>query len=163
MFELWGGQRQQLQKIFERHAGALILYARALLDDHQAAEDIVQDVFVGLLSTRTVPEKPKNYLLRAVKNRVANSRRLVSLATLSGDVPQMFRQPLELEEAKKALAKAMMELPLEQREVVILKIWHELAFREIAELLNLPANTVASRYRYGLERLRVAMDKYCRE
>ena len=163
MFKIWGGHRRQLQKIFEQYAGALILYAKALVPDHQAAEDIVQDIFLGLLSTATVPEKPKNYLLRAVKNRAVNHRRQAAVAALGSDVAELFQRPLEQEEARQALSMAMLELPLQQREVVVLKIWNELSFREIAELLKLPANTVASRYRYGLERLRLTMANYYRE
>ncbi|MCX7886907.1 MAG: sigma-70 family RNA polymerase sigma factor [Verrucomicrobiae bacterium] len=49
---------------------------------------------------------------------------------------------------------ALRELPEEQREVLILKLWGNLTFREIAETLQIPQNTAASRYRYALETLR---------
>jgi RNA polymerase sigma-70 factor (ECF subfamily) len=45
-------------------------------------------------------------------------------------------------------------LPAEQREVVHLKLWEGLTFDQIAQLLDIPANTAASRYRYGLDKLR---------
>jgi RNA polymerase sigma-70 factor (ECF subfamily) len=48
----------------------------------------------------------------------------------------------------------MTTLPAEQREVLLLHVWGDLTFREIAEILDLPANTVASRYRYALAKLR---------
>ena len=49
---------------------------------------------------------------------------------------------------------ALGELPAEQRAVVHLKLWEGLTFEQIAELLDLPLNTAASRYRYGLDKLR---------
>jgi RNA polymerase sigma-70 factor (ECF subfamily) len=52
------------------------------------------------------------------------------------------------------LAVALGELPEEQRAVVHLKLWEGLTFEEIAEALEISANTAASRYRYGLDKLR---------
>ena len=51
-------------------------------------------------------------------------------------------------------------LPFEQREVVILRIWKELRFAEIAEMLGINLSTVKSRYRLGIERLRKEMKEY---
>lgn len=48
----------------------------------------------------------------------------------------------------------MAALPPEQREVVFLKVWTGLTFAEIADVLATSANTAASRYRYGIEKLR---------
>ena len=53
--------------------------------------------------------------------------------------------------------RGLAELPVEQREVIVLKIWHEYTFEEIGELLDLSPNTVAGRYRYGLQKLRARM------
>ena len=49
---------------------------------------------------------------------------------------------------------ALGELPSEQRAVVHLKLWEGLTFEQIAESLGIPMNTAASRYRYGLDKLR---------
>ena len=48
-------------------------------------------------------------------------------------------------------------LPQEQREVIVLKIWHEHTFEEIGELLEISPNTAAGRYRYGLQKLRTCL------
>ena len=55
---------------------------------------------------------------------------------------------------REALSGALWELPPEQRAVVHLKLWEDLTFEQIAELLGIPLNTAASRYRYGLDKLR---------
>ena len=50
--------------------------------------------------------------------------------------------------------RCLSALPVEQRETIVLKIWHEYTFEEIGELLELSPNTVAGRYRYGLQKIR---------
>ena len=55
---------------------------------------------------------------------------------------------------REALSAALGELVSEQRTVVHLKLWERLTFEQIAELLGIPPNTAASRYRYGLDKLR---------
>jgi RNA polymerase sigma-70 factor (ECF subfamily) len=58
------------------------------------------------------------------------------------------------ENFRTALTAALAELPADQRAVVQLKLWGELTFEQIAAALELPPNTAASRYRYGLDKLR---------
>ena len=55
---------------------------------------------------------------------------------------------------REALAAALGEIPSDQRAVVHLKLWEGLTFDQIADLLGIPLNTAASRYRYGLDKLR---------
>jgi len=61
---------------------------------------------------------------------------------------------LEQDERKHALMRAVERLPDQQKEVVTLKIWGELTFDEIARTLDESLNTVASRYRYALQKLK---------
>ena len=58
------------------------------------------------------------------------------------------------QEFRRALAEALGELPPDQRAVVHLKLWEGLTFEQIADALEIPMNTAASRYRYGLDKLR---------
>jgi DNA-directed RNA polymerase specialized sigma24 family protein len=55
---------------------------------------------------------------------------------------------------ERAAIECLQKLPAEQREVIVLKIWHEHTFEEIGELLQLSPNTVAGRYRYGMDKMR---------
>ncbi len=77
--------------------------------------------------------------------------------TLSAD--PWFTAPADVDapEFARALTDAMRSLPAEQREVVHLKLWEALSFQQIAELLGIPPNTAASRHRYGLAKLRTAL------
>ena len=61
--------------------------------------------------------------------------------------------------------RCLAELPVDQREVIVLKIWHRRTFEEIGDLLEISPNTAAGRYRYGLQKLKVRLegDDYERE
>jgi hypothetical protein len=61
--------------------------------------------------------------------------------------------PLEQQESREKVQEAVAKLPAEQAEVVVLKIWEQFTFAEIADLINESPNTAASRYRYALEKL----------
>ena len=65
-----------------------------------------------------------------------------------------FKDTLEEDERSAQIEKAIQGLPEYYKEVIILKIWGELTFEQIAETLDIPMNTAASRYRYALEKLR---------
>jgi RNA polymerase sigma-70 factor (ECF subfamily) len=69
---------------------------------------------------------------------------------------------LEREESIRAVWKALRELPTEQSEVVVLKVWEGFTFQQISQVLGIPAPTAASRYRYGLAKLS-SMLKECPE
>jgi RNA polymerase sigma-70 factor (ECF subfamily) len=72
----------------------------------------------------------------------------------------LITDQLEQAELTITIDRALRLLPEEQREVLVLKIWGELTFQQIADTLGSPLNTVAARYRYGLEKLRERMNSY---
>lgn len=61
------------------------------------------------------------------------------------------------DDGQRSLAAAVDQLPVEQREVLVMKIWNELTFAEIATVLGISGNTAASRYRYALAALKKAL------
>ena len=65
-----------------------------------------------------------------------------------------FKDSIEQDERSQQIEAAIQSLPDYYKEVIILKIWGDLTFEQIAETLDIPMNTAASRYRYALERLR---------
>jgi RNA polymerase sigma-70 factor (ECF subfamily) len=159
------GEKAALARIYEKYKNNLLRMAGGLANQTSIAEDVVHDVFVSLA---TSPEQLKlggnlkGYLATCVANRIRNSnrsaqrRRTVNLdetepLTKDSDPPEgwIIRNE-ELDKLNYALA----QLPYEQREVVILHVQGEMKFRAIAKSLNVSINTVQSRYRYGLEKLR---------
>ncbi|MBZ5507528.1 MAG: sigma-70 family RNA polymerase sigma factor [Acidobacteriia bacterium] len=148
---------QEVQNLYQRHGPALLAYATSLLPDRGLAEDVLHQVFLGLLGKSELPDEARPYLFRAVRNRALNSRRnAVRLTSL--DDQQWLVKPQGMMEAGLEVERALRELPPEQREVVIMRIWGEMTLAEVAKVLDVPANTVASRYRYALDRLRKTLN-----
>lgn len=147
------------EALYEAEAAKLILYGRALGLDHAEAEDVVQEVFVAVLALPEVPDKPSHYLVRAVRNRAFNHRRSLWRRWVREWESHSWFEPGSGEApAEKAAVACLEKLPPDQREVIVLKIWHHHTFEEIGALLQRSPNTVAGRYRYGLERLRTCLN-----
>jgi RNA polymerase sigma-70 factor (ECF subfamily) len=84
-----------------------------------------------------------------------DSRRARRESTAMFDVDQSVAPAFEIEDdAQRALVAALDHLPAEQREVLVMKIWNDLTFAEIASALEISQNTAASRYRYALTALK---------
>jgi len=146
------------ERLYDSKAVGLLLYGRALGLSHGEAEDVLQDTFVALLKRADPPEQAEHYCVRSFRNRALNYRRsLWRRLTRELESQRWFeRQPDESPREREAMRR-LGELPVEQREVIVLKLWHLYTFEEIGGLLELSPNTVAGRYRYGLQKLRVGL------
>ena len=152
---------ETVRQLYERHGPALLAYARSFAADRSQAEDAVQQVFLKLLRGETeTPDAPLAYLYRAVRNTALNSRRTIKRDASLDAVEHWFSHRGGNQEAALALQSSLAELPDEQREVVIMRIWSGLTLNEIATATGAPLNTVASRYRYALEKLRERLKPY---
>ncbi len=149
------GQPSWCEALYEAKARQLILYGRALGLSHGEAEDVLQETFVTLLQRTSPPGKPEHYCVRAFRNRVLNYRRsLWRRLTRELESKRWFEVSPTTGPAEEEAMRALTTLPPEQREVIVLKIWHDYTFEEIAELLDTSPNTIAGRYRYGLQKIR---------
>jgi RNA polymerase sigma-70 factor (ECF subfamily) len=136
-----------------------LLYGRALGLSHSEAEDVLQDSFMVLMKRDVPPEQPLNYCLRTFRNKALNYRRnLWRRLTRELESHRWFERGGSETPQERAAVRCLQELPREQREVIVLKIWHEYTFEQIGELLELSPNTVAGRYRYGLQKLRTCLN-----
>ena len=151
---------EQVRRLYEKHGSALLAYGCAMLGDRAAAEDVLQQVFLALLREDVTPSAPQPYLFRAVRNAALNVRRQSSRNVQLDDRQEWFEAPAENREAALGLQTAISRLPDEQREVVVMHIWGELTLEEIATALDVSPNTAASRYRYGVAKLRETMRAY---
>lgn len=145
----------ELKSLYEKHGAALAAYACSCGLDHASAEDVVQQLFLKMLGKPAfVPQSPLAYLYRATWNAALNLRRNRHRETELKETESWFVHPSgDLDEVLH-LQQALKELPEEQRETVFLKVWSGMTLLEIAEVTEVPLNTVASRYRYALEKLR---------
>ena len=148
---------------FQLYGPKLLLCARQWTRSLADAEDVVQEAFVRFWHhQRGLPGEPMALLVTSVRRaafdlarregrRAAREERS---ADCSDFQPAAFRCTLENDERRVALEEALRRIPPEQREVLVLKIWGELTFDQIAAELALSPNTAASRYRYALAALR---------
>jgi RNA polymerase sigma-70 factor (ECF subfamily) len=149
------------------HGAALVLFARQWVPGRADAEDVVQEAFLRFWRSRQRAEDPAAYLFACVKHCASEwlrgesrrSRREEVAAREERTDPTLLVGPVEQEERRAAVEAAIGQLPPEQREVVVLKIWGELTFPQIATALEIPVNTAASRYRYALARLRAQLSE----
>ncbi|SRR5581483_2521025 len=146
------------QEVYEAKGAGLILYGRALGLTHGEAEDVLQETFLALMQLQERPEQPEHYCVRSFRNRALNYRRSLwrRLARELESQRWFERSPAETPYERAAM-RCLGELPPEQRESIVLKIWHQYTFEEIGQLLGLSPNTVAGRYRYGLQKLRTSL------
>lgn len=146
--------------LYEAQAAKLILYGRALGLSHAESEDVLQETFRALLEREDKPRDAVHYCVRAFRNRALNYRRgWLRRCLRELESRRWFEREPNEDAREKRVMRELAALPVEQREVIVLKIWHGHTFREIAELTASSPNTVASRYRYGLAHLRHAVEE----
>lgn len=143
------------ETLYHERAAGLILYGRALGLSHSESEDVVQETFIALLKLPSKPNDPLHYCLRSFRNRALNFHRGLwrRLAREFESHRWFDRQSAESPQEVAAM-RCLKRLPTEQCEVIVLKIWNQHTFEEIGILLGLSPNTVAGRYRYGIQKLR---------
>lgn len=163
------GDSDALARIYADHRQDLLRIAAGLLNQTSLAEDIVHDVFVQLARA---PEKVRlrgnlrSFLAACVVNRVRNANRAAQVRRTGGlDEAVEFaadspgpEQWIVSNERFTMLNRALAELPYEQREAVLLHLQAGMKFRDIARSQGVSINTVQSRYRYGLDKLRSLLD-----
>jgi RNA polymerase sigma-70 factor, ECF subfamily len=154
----------ELQQVYDEHAQALFAFLLDFIRNEEDTRDVLQEIFVKLARQPELLDRARDlrgFLIRLSHNAAIDLMRrrgtrntyherfgaeqIPLFAAASDPDEQAFRT---------ALAQAMGELPSEQRAVIHLKLWQQLTFEQIAETLEIPPNTAASRYRYGLDKLR---------
>ncbi|MCA9186364.1 MAG: sigma-70 family RNA polymerase sigma factor [Planctomycetales bacterium] len=149
-----------LGALFDLTSQRLVRYAATVTRNQHDAEDAVQTALVTLAAR---PERlrgidcPWAYLLRMVRNESLligrRKKRWLGLESLADLFVVRRVDEVELQETHAVVWAALRRLPTDQAEVVVLKIWEDLTFAQIAEILELSPNTAASRYQYGMAKL----------
>jgi RNA polymerase sigma-70 factor (ECF subfamily) len=161
------GEEAAFTELYREYRTRLYQYALSLVRDREAAEDAVQDAFLGFVRQMAGGEKANQprqaapYLYASVRNRcVDRLRRRPEVALDQADVELLVAPAGDQERIglRHALNRVLLELPQEQREVVVLRTWHDLEFAAIAELQGTPVNTAIARYHYALAKLRKELE-----
>jgi RNA polymerase sigma-70 factor (ECF subfamily) len=153
-----------IERLYDEHAQPLFAFLLNFTRNEADTRDLLQEIFVKLAREPKLLAGVRNeraFLIRLAHNAAIDLIRrrgtrnktreqfavekISPFATANDPDEQIFRDEL---------AAALAELPEEQRAVVHLKLWEELTFEEIAVALDISPNTAASRYRYGLDKLR---------
>ena len=156
-----------IERLYDEHAQPLHAFLLNLTRDEADTRDLLQEIFIKLAREPKLLNgirEERAFLIRLAHNAAIDSLRrrgarertkenfaveiISPFAPASDPDEKLFRAELSI---------ALGELPDEQRAVVHLKLWSGLTFEEIAAALDIPPNTAASRYRYGLDKLRARL------
>ena len=153
-----------VQRLYDTHASALFAFLLSLTRNDADTRDLLQEVFVKLARQPDLLEEAREeraFLLRLAHNLAIDQMRRrqtreKTYERLGRENCPLFAPSADPDEAafRSMVSEAMDELPAQQRAVLHLKLWAGLTFEEIAATLDIPPNTAASRYRYGLDKLR---------
>ena len=159
MARLAAGDAHALHELYQRHGRALLRFSSAMCRSRQAAEDLVHDTFVALMR-EPISFDPAlgtvfGYLCGVLRHRVSRhfrqQKRWVALDTDSDTSPvhasdaQSPADEIARSEITAAFRRAMLELPLQHREVIALCDLEELPYTAVAGILDCPVGTVRSR------------------
>jgi RNA polymerase sigma-70 factor (ECF subfamily) len=158
------GQKHALEPLLRRHGGGLLAFLQRLLGDHHRAEELFQEVFLAVWSKRQRyqyprPFRPWLYAIALNKCRVVfRSRTLADPPGLPANEPaDPGRSPADgviAVETAALVGHALATLTPRQRAVVTLRIWEQLSYADIADVVNCSEATVRSHMHNGLAALR---------
>ncbi len=153
-----------IERLYDEHAQALFAFLLNFTRHEADTRDLLQEVFVRLARRPEVLDGVRDeraFLLKLAHNLALDlirrrGTRNKGHEQFAGEPVAIFAPAAEPDESafRQALSASLGELPEEQRVVVHLKLWEGMTFDSIADLLGIPLNTAASRYRYGLDKLR---------
>ncbi len=154
----------ELERLYDEHAQALFAFLLNLTRHEADTRDVLQEVFLKLANRPQLLDgvlEVRAFLIRLAHNQAIDlmrrrATREKNYDQLAAESETVFAPSADHDEAafRQTLTVALAELPAEQRAVVHLKLWEEMTFEAIGEALNISPNTAASRYRYGVDKLR---------
>ena len=153
-----------LERLYDEHASALFAFLLNFTRDENDTRDVLQEIFIKFARQPDLLASARDeraFLLRLAHNAAIDLMRRRGTRSkqheqFGAEQISAFAPTSDPDEAafRSELSAALGELPAHQRAVVHLKLWAGLTFEEIAATLEIPPNTAASRYRYGLDKLR---------
>lgn len=162
-----GGQVTAFDQLYGRHRTRLYRFLLRQLRDGALADELFQDIWQRVIAARGgwKPEAAfSTWLYRIAHNRLADHWRALQHrppAPENADErtervpdPDTPERSLSDFEQRRQLQRALDELPAEQREVVLLRLEQELTLEEIGEITGVARETVKSRLRYAMDKLR---------
>ncbi len=171
------GEESCFEELIHRHKNKVFAYISLYIRDQALAEDIFQDTFLKVIQSVKAGRYYDNgkfisWVMRISHNLIIDHfRRIKQMNTVSNDnyESDLFNSKKFAEnnieddminnQVKKDIRKMITHLPDDQKEVVILRHYAGLSFKEIAEITDVSINTALGRMRYALINLRKIMDE----
>jgi RNA polymerase sigma-70 factor (ECF subfamily) len=153
----------RLTELVSARARTFALYARQWVDA-ATAEDVVQEMVIALLKQRTMPNDPVAWMYRTVRNGAIDQARSISSRrrreqTVARSRHEWFETRADAKLDAQIAEEALRRLPAELREIVVLRIWGQLGFAQIAEVTGFSLSTVHERYGNALRQMRNELEK----
>lgn len=166
------GNQSSFEVLLNRHQSRVFAYIHMLVKDRQLADDIFQDTFIKVIRTLkggTYSEEGKfiQWVMRIAHNLIIDHFRKSKRLPLVDNGPDDYRtadllglsdknveEQIITEQIHDDIRKMIDFLPSEQREVLYLRLYAEMSFKEIAEMTNVSINTALGRMRYALINMR---------
>lgn len=148
-----------LQQLIDAHGAALKLYARQFC---RAPEDAVQEALIELVKLASHPQGTVAWLFTTVRRRAINIARADSRRRKhqTQAVQEPWFVPAENDFGDSIDCEMFLtQLPIQDREIVVARIWGDLSFAQIADLVSLPLSTVHRRYQQSLLKLKQSIDQ----
>jgi RNA polymerase sigma factor (sigma-70 family) len=152
-----------LTRLLDEHGATLVLYAQQWC---QNPEDVVQEAFLRLMRQKSLPDNVPGWLYRVVRNGAISAsrsaqRRSRREAAVAHQAAPWFHQPEGQRLDAATVTAALRQLPTEQRETIVARLWGGLSLAQIAELTGSSTSTVHRWYQFGLAALRERLGVTC--
>lgn len=174
------GDEEALAQLIHRHKRRVYSYIYLIVRKKELAEDIFQDTFVKVINTLKKGQyyeegKFLPWVLRIARNlmidhfrRVKKMPMVQSVVNEDGEAMDIFsilplvqpeKETMDAESLRKSMRGMVSVLPDEQKEVLMMRMYYDMSFKEIAESTNVSINTALGRMRYALINLRKMMEE----
>jgi RNA polymerase sigma-70 factor (ECF subfamily) len=154
---------EAVTRLWDKHSAALVLYAQQWCN---TPEDVVQEAFLLLVRQAIAPDNPVGWVYRVVRNRAINAARSRGRRSQRETAVATRGEPwFEISDGDRldaaAATDALGNLPIEQREAIVARLWGGLSFEEISRLSDTSLSTVYRCYQRGIEALRERLGWSC--
>ncbi|MFT5469860.1 MAG: RNA polymerase sigma-70 factor (ECF subfamily) [Verrucomicrobiales bacterium] len=160
--------RAELADLYDRYADTLFCFLISFTGSEDESREVLQELFALLAKGKRKVDQAanlKSYLIKMARNlaidltRRRQTRDRTAQQLLAAPQTPIFAEADDPDAQlfREEVSRALASLPEEQREVVHLKLWAGLTFDQIAEACGVSLNTAASRFRYGIDKMRTQL------
>jgi RNA polymerase sigma-70 factor (ECF subfamily) len=171
------GNENALEALIKRHESKIYGFIYSKISDRDISNDIFQDTFIKVI--RTLKSNSYNeegkflpWVMRISHNLIVDHYRKTkkmpmfreteefSIFSIMSDDSLSIENKLITEQVEKDIKRLIEELPVDQKEVLVMRMYQDMSFKEISEVTGVSINTALGRMRYALMNMRKVIDKH---